>query len=184
MPISKIRLSPSGPFVGVPPLEVGSDDTLGTGSPGMIWRQLGGSVGIELQSVTMIEILSSAAADGFQVPPGYHYELEGSIRQVTNAAPGTTRLGFEYSLDNVTWNTIPHHLGGTAPLTTNVPFDPPVSTNATLVVHCIDFDASGLVPVAPYTGILVRLAGMSSAAGAGNLAQQAWMRVTQYAHTT
>ncbi len=184
MTVSRLRLSPSGPFVGSPPLEVGSDGTLGTGSPGLVWRQLGNSTPIDLQSATRISLLSSTAADGFSIPVGYHYELEAWMREVSNAAPGTTTWGFEKSLDNgTTWTPVVSHVGGGILNSAGVSFDPPISCATWWGCHVIDYDASAEVLVGAATpGIRIRVTGNCTAVAAGCSAYNLGMRVTQFAH--
>lgn len=184
MSVSRFRLSPSGPFVGAPPLQVGSDGSLGTGSPGLVWRQLGDSSSIDLQSATRVSLLSSVAADGFSVPVGYHYELEAWMKEVSNAAPGSTTWGFEESLDDgTTWTAIVSHVGGGVTNSTGISFDPPVTTATWWGCHVIDYDATGKVLVGAATpGIRIRVTGRSTTAAAGCMAYNLGMRVTQFAH--
>ncbi len=171
---SRIRLSPSGPFI----RDVDSGDPLqtGPGSPGLVFRQLGPLADTTpLDGVDGHYILQSTAPDGFELPPGYRYDLQASciIREMTGAGGNECTLQLRVSLDNgATWQSIPGHagfpnagaIGNTHRLLPN--------GDCTFETNVVEFDATALV--AP---IRVALWGISDGTA---WAEHSALRVTQY----
>jgi len=179
--ISRLRLSPSGPFItdstSGAPLLVGTDGTNGTGSTGMVWRQQGGTASVDIAAGAAV-LSSTSAFDGFAVPPGYHYELQGGFNLQT--AGGATTVQFQSSVDDgATWQNIPGHLGGSATghaVVLNTITPAAASVDAQLQIQVMDFDATTYVVTAG-PGIRIRLFADGQATSVAGIS---WMRVVQF----
>jgi len=150
MPIFRLRLSPSGPFVeGDPgePLEVGP------GTPGLVWRAQ--ATGATATDFAVSPGVSPAGMEllAWAIPPGYHYDVELDVQLINSQIGDTIACVVEYSEDNAaTW--LPGADVGITRTQTFVETD----TADFLRFQEVDFDRTA-PGTAPITHVRVRMIG-------------------------
>lgn len=91
----QVRLSPSGPRIGDPPL------TLGPGSIGRVWRLHGSSTAMVVPAGTAATAVTDFDAMPVNIKPGYLYDLGlDYIAQTSDAVTGNAQFTTYYALRN------------------------------------------------------------------------------------